>query len=37
VSLADGLAQLLAWYRQQPKTPEQMLEEDVVRNWQAPA
>jgi UDP-glucose 4-epimerase len=33
VPLADGLAQLLAWYREQPTTPEQMLEAEVVRNW----
>ena len=33
VPLADGLRQLLAWYREQPATPEQLLEAEVVRNW----
>ena len=36
VTLADGLARLLAWYRAQPETPEQLLEHEIVRNW-APA
>ena len=34
VSLAEGLRQLLAWYRAQGATPEQLLENEVVRNWQ---
>ncbi len=32
-TLEEGLAQLLEWYRQQPSTPEQLLEREVVRNW----
>ena len=34
VSLRDGLAQLLAWYSAQDATPEQLLEREVVRNWE---
>ena len=37
VTLADGLARLLAWYRAQPVSPEQLLEHEVVRNWEARA
>jgi UDP-glucose 4-epimerase len=33
VALADGLAQLLAWYRAQDMSPEELLREEVVRNW----
>jgi dTDP-D-glucose 4,6-dehydratase len=33
VGLDDGLRRLLAWYRAQPSTPEEMLEQEVVRNW----
>jgi UDP-glucose 4-epimerase len=32
-TMAEGLAALLAWYRAQPGTPEQMLEQEVVHNW----
>ena len=31
--LGDGLRQLLAWYREQPQTPEQLLESEIVHNW----
>ena len=39
VSLHDGLARLLQWYRAQHKSPEEFLEDDVVRHWdlQGPA
>ena len=33
ISLSDGLAQLLAWYRSQGATPEELLEREVVHNW----
>jgi UDP-glucose 4-epimerase len=33
VTLGEGLDRLLAWYRAQPLTPEQLLEHDIVRNW----
>jgi UDP-glucose 4-epimerase len=33
VPLADGLQRLLAWYRAQQLSPEQLLEHEVVRNW----
>jgi UDP-glucose 4-epimerase len=33
VSMADGLQHLLHWYRDQKKSPEQLLEQEVVRNW----
>jgi UDP-glucose 4-epimerase len=32
--LEDGLRALLAWYRTRPETPEQLLEREIVRNWQ---
>lgn len=35
VTLAEGLGRLLAWYRAQPATPEQLLEHEIVRNWTA--
>jgi UDP-glucose 4-epimerase len=35
ITLDEGLARLLEWYRQQPSTPEQLLEHEVVRNWEA--
>ncbi len=37
VPLEDGLRQLLAWYRAQGVTPEQLLEREVVRNWDVEA
>ena len=33
VSLATGLQRLLEWYRDQGRTPEELLEQDVVHNW----
>ncbi len=33
VPLAEGLAQLLAWYRAEGTPPEQLLQNEVVRNW----
>ena len=36
ISLADGLARLLEWYRAEGKTPEQLLEEEIVHNWMGP-
>jgi len=32
-SLEDGLRKLLAWYREQPFTPEELLEQEIVHNW----
>ena len=33
VSLKDGLIRLLDWYRAQDKSPEELLEAEVIRNW----
>ena len=33
VSMPDGLQRLLQWYRDQKKSPEELLEQEVVRNW----
>ena len=33
VSLSDGLAKLLDWYRAQSVSPEDLLRDEVVRNW----
>jgi UDP-glucose 4-epimerase len=33
VSLDEGLRRLVQWYRQQRKTPEQLLEQEVLHNW----
>jgi len=33
VPLADGLARLLAWYRSQAASPEELLLDETVRNW----
>ena len=33
-SLSDGLRELLAWYRAQDATPAQLLEREVVHNWE---
>ena len=33
VRLEEGLAMLLAWYRSQDASPEQLLRDEVVRNW----
>ena len=34
VSLRDGLVKLKTWYAQGGKTPEQLLEHEIVRNWE---
>lgn len=36
ITLTEGLEALLAWYRAQPATPEEMLEREVVHNWAVP-
>ena len=33
ISLAEGLRQLLGWYRAQGTSPEELLRNEVVRNW----
>jgi len=33
VSMSEGLQRLLQWYRDQNKTPEELLEQEIVRNW----
>jgi UDP-glucose 4-epimerase len=33
VPIADGLARLLDWYRGQDKSPEELLRDEIVRNW----
>jgi len=33
VRLEEGLAMLLAWYRSKDASPEQLLRDEVVRNW----
>jgi UDP-glucose 4-epimerase len=33
IPLAEGLARLLAWYREQGTSPERLLESEVVHNW----
>ena len=35
VPLVEGIRRLLAWYRAQGVPPEQLLEQEVVRNWEA--
>jgi UDP-glucose 4-epimerase len=34
VGLRDGLARIRDWYASQGKSPEELLEEEVVRNWE---
>jgi UDP-glucose 4-epimerase len=33
VDLTAGLRLLLDWYRAQPRTPEELLEDEIVHNW----
>jgi UDP-glucose 4-epimerase len=33
VSLQEGLEHLLRWYRDQGKSPEELLEQEIVHNW----
>lgn len=37
VTLRDGLTQLLAWYRSQDNSPEEMLRTEIVKNWEVSA
>ncbi|MGE3189121.1 MAG: NAD-dependent epimerase/dehydratase family protein, partial [Vicinamibacterales bacterium] len=37
VTLADGLGRLVAWYRESGVSPETLLEQEVVRSWEAGA
>lgn len=34
VSLGEGLGKLLAWYRSQGKSPDELLQSEVTHNWQ---
>jgi UDP-glucose 4-epimerase len=34
IALRDGIARLRDWYRNQEKSPEELLEQEVVRNWE---
>ena len=34
VALHEGIVRLREWYVSQAKSPEQLLEEEVVRNWE---
>ena len=36
VSLPEGLARLKAWYQAQGRTPEELLAQEVVHNWERP-
>jgi UDP-glucose 4-epimerase len=33
IAIGDGLTRLLAWYREQGASPEQLLENEIVHNW----
>ena len=33
VSLSEGLQRLLRWYLDQHKTPEELLEQEILHNW----
>jgi UDP-glucose 4-epimerase len=35
VSLSEGLQRLLQWYRDQHKSPEELLEQEILHNWVA--
>ncbi len=35
VPLAEGLRRLLAWYQAQGRSPEELLQHEIVRNWEA--
>src|SRR5258705_224761 len=37
VPLAEGLTQLLSWYRAQGASPDELLRDEVVRNWDVKA
>lgn len=34
IALSEGIARLRDWYMSQPKSPEELLENEVVRNWE---
>jgi len=34
VALHDGIARLRDWYTSQGKSPEELLQHEVVRNWE---
>ncbi len=36
VTLDQGLASVRDWFRGRPETPAQLLEEETIRNWEAP-
>ena len=36
VKLRDGLARLRDWYASQTKSPEELLEQEIERNWEVP-
>jgi dTDP-D-glucose 4,6-dehydratase len=33
VSLSEGIQCLLQWYRDQHKSPEELLEQEILHNW----
>ena len=33
VSLSEGLERLLQWYQSQHKTPDELLEQEILHNW----
>ncbi len=37
VGLNEGLSALLAWYQSQGKAPEELLQNEIVKNWEAKA
>ncbi len=37
ITLREGIARLKAWYERQPHSVEDLLQSEIVRNWEAPA
>ena len=37
VGLNEGLSALLAWYQSQGKAPEELLQHEIVKNWEVKA
>lgn len=35
-TLREGIARLKAWYERQPYSPEELLQNEIVRNWEVP-
>jgi UDP-glucose 4-epimerase len=33
VSLSEGLERLLQWYQSQHRTPDELLEQEILHNW----